>query len=643
MPLKVDFGNNIYVTPASFSRGYDAWTSAAAPFPVWDAIQDLARGALMAFPPDTCDHLAGYTARDDMHTLTDLGYRRSDEYSGSDDYWRYGSTLACLQNLVHGGHFLIENENQIYHASSVGHVVTGKSVPLYENVHTEEYQTLRYPHYSYFCPQWFRYDADLKSYSIRDVWDGTNYWTFPHSPFVLWDDKLFGIVQRGGTIEFHSLYYGNDFIGRCKNVQWNVSGNLLSVSYDSSYSAVGPVEVFGQHDDGCFIRWHTSWTISLNYNMFGLSKPSTGIVDFRPWALVTPHEVVTYEVTAVGMKDWTFINSGGLVSSKQVGSRLTTSNNLLFNFASFPLVSLDVERTTGRAFSIYAGPRRVIEDSFRNWCSANMSDIRPASALSTAAAMTDLESSANTDVLQTLVKITDLSSQLPELSKTVSDLRRLLRKDLSSIPEIISDVTQLRLQQGFQWRPELDLILKYLPQIPGIFSSLNQKHPYVYGRGRYDYQFLSSECPRDTKLTVRSKIVARSNLSSELASYLRLDALGILPTAPNLWDIMPFSFVVNWFTNMGQRIRTVGQLANLWFLDVVTLVHSYTLTSVLTDSEMDECNLSSLSGPNPCMRVYIREISRYIPLGSISRFDFERPTRAPDWSIVASLLWQWMR
>jgi len=646
MPFVTRFSNDCLFVPGAVLR----WTSVEPPYRSLyhlDGVLRLGRRPFLVFPPVRSSRAFGFHKSSDITIHRDLGYRRSDDYRGDSDWARYGSTLACLRALMSGGVFSNENENQIYHASTVGDVVVGRPTPAYHDGGDVVQMDAHARRVVYQTPGVLRYDPsrDTPYYCL-----GSGFSSSPDSKYLFFEGKLFGSYEKGGSFACMEEFYApttNRIV--VSDIDWSMGEDFVKLSYKVTWFILGDTWAYGCHITPGIIAWNVDFTISYVFSDAegSHSAPLTGYVDKACDSIATVHEIYHATVRERAMSDDDLWMAGDPNPGfYQVGVSFTydTTGPASFCVAATPWSSSDIESSTGRSYSGFAGPRRAIEDVFRDWINQNMSDIRPASALSTAAAMNDLESSANTDVLQTLVKIVDISSQVPNLVEGINILRRLKGHDFSCIPEILDFVSKLRLQQSFQWRPEFDLLLKYLPQIPGILSSLSVTKPTVIGRGKYEYRFLPTECPRDTKLVVRSKIVASSHLQRDLVSYLRLDALGITPSAANLWDLIPYSFVVNWFTNMGARMRVVGQLANLWLLDVVVLVHTFTLTSDLTDEEMNKCELAnSLPGLNPHLRVFVREVSAYIPLYSASRFDFERPTRAPDWSIVASLLWQWMR
>lgn len=99
-----------------------------------------------------------------------------------------------------------------------------------------------------------------------------------------------------------------------------------------------------------------------------------------------------------------------------------------------------------------------------------------------------------------------------------------------------------------------------------------------------------------------------------------LQALGLSLNLSNTWDTLPFSFVVDWFINLGDI------LARIDHSDVLSKVN---VKSVITSSKhiKNYYPLRTFGCLSPCRAVtYQRDISDTLPLGSIS-LSLKDPTR----------------
>lgn len=81
-------------------------------------------------------------------------------------------------------------------------------------------------------------------------------------------------------------------------------------------------------------------------------------------------------------------------------------------------------------------------------------------------------------------------------------------------------------------------------------------------------------------------------IDNEDCDFVRLiretESLGILPTLENLWDLVPFSFVVDWFTHLGDFLERVDSKARILRFNVryVTLSHKHTRTKIIYPSRV---------------------------------------------------------
>lgn len=112
----------------------------------------------------------------------------------------------------------------------------------------------------------------------------------------------------------------------------------------------------------------------------------------------------------------------------------------------------------------------------------------------------------------------------------------------------------------------------------------------------------------------RLKLAIR-NEDDALCSILNgLESVGILPTFNNVWDLLPYSFVVDWFVDIGDYLARVDTHLRLMRLSIsyVTMSHKKSATQVLGLGPLDDLvgDLSMVS--------YHRWVSDQCPLPSLS-------------------------
>jgi len=279
---------------------------------------------------------------------------------------------------------------------------------------------------------------------------------------------------------------------------------------------------------------------------------------------------------------------------------------------------------------------------FRIAVTGDWKNVTPAAIFSTADAVKDLERSLNVNILQNLQKLPDIASMMPAFKDAVKVLGKLAHRDLSlaTLREIADLISQTELQRSFQWRPSLDVLKEYLPQLWKTIQFLGQTSENSLGYGKFRFELPSGSFGRtESRLVVRTKLVVDTSHRGLLSSLLKYDALGTIPKASNLWDLIPFSFAVNWFTGIGTSIRRAEYMVALLTLPAY-YVHTYTITSPLTEEELHSYGFSSSTTSPAHLRLYYRDLSLYAPPVRDSRYGFGIPTQLPPLGTVASLLWQ---
>lgn len=304
---------------------------------------------------------------------------------------------------------------------------------------------------------------------------------------------------------------------------------------------------------------------------------------------------------------------------------------------SLPLADVDVDVT----HSYYRLSDRSSLNLFRDAVSNSMYDIVPSSTFSTVEAFKASEGYLGVNVLQNIAKIPSISSAIPKIREAVNILSSLVNRDLSlsTLREILDLATSTVLQANFQWRPYIELFTDYFPAMLSTLDSLGDISKNSVTRGSFRFKILSDLGRKEVALLTRTKIVMDVSPSGLMSAILGIDALGLLPKVSNLWDLIPFSFAANWFTGIGESIRRAEYLATIATIPAY-FVHSYSLSSPLTEDELEFLKASS-SGPLPAsLRIYHRDVSLYSPFVRNSRFGFGIPTSLPSVGTVGSLLYQ---
>lgn len=272
---------------------------------------------------------------------------------------------------------------------------------------------------------------------------------------------------------------------------------------------------------------------------------------------------------------------------------------------------------------------------------SNFGDIVGSSLFSSVDAFNSMEGYLGTNVLQNLAKLKDIASALPKIREAVDVLSRLTRRDLSisTFKEIMDLATSTHLQASFEWRPWLSILTDYLPRLSQTFETLGLRPQRLVGYGSFRAELHNALGRMDVSLLTRTKIVMSNGGNSWLTALTGLDALGILPKPSNLWDLLPFTFLVNWFTGVGAAMRR-GEASVILASLPAYYVHTYTLSSPLTGDELRLVKASSDPSRPASLRVYIRDVTTFTPSPRDSRFDFGIPHGVPFIGTLGSLAYQ---
>jgi hypothetical protein len=399
------------------------------------------------------------------------------------------------------------------------------------------------------------------------------------------------------------------------------SKDELSFRVESSCYFGGPY--WGSPEVTCTWKYKVKFDLSSIFSNYSIySNGSSG------WWVWPPRRHVVFTSYTVSLSTWnqTFPD---IPPEKQV-SYLCFRGPL----ADLPRYEEDVVIGDQKYWFSLRNFRRAIDSSW--------SHITPSALFSVVAAVQDVEHGTSTDVLQTVTKLPQYKSMIPQITEALRLLKAIAKRDvdLMTIKEIVDLASATILQSSFQWRPLLQLLTSELPKIVASLSALRSRGQLVVGRGRYDFDFAPNTFARsESHLTTRSKIVLDVSARALASSLLGFDAFGILPKPSNLWDLVPFSFVANWFTGIGPSIRRAEYSAFLATIPAY-YVHTYLITSPFTSEELDDWSIANDPLDPLSLKVFYRDVSSYTPLPQDSKFGFGIPTNLPPIGSVGALLWQ---
>lgn len=264
-------------------------------------------------------------------------------------------------------------------------------------------------------------------------------------------------------------------------------------------------------------------------------------------------------------------------------------------------------------------------DFHRSVIESLMSDVRPSSFLSSADALNKHLEALSTNHIQTLQKLGAIMDLLPELTKLPRILSRISNGDLSALKDLIDYITDAILRYKFSQAPAARAIEEIAgSDVQRYLESLARSTDYtIYGDFTYVFPDDVNPYGRGSLVLVtRSKIRISQDLSTMVGSLLMANSVGLLPTLSRIWEILPFSFVVDWFTRMNKRLKLVDTQLLYMAFRTHWCVHSYKFLYYPDISELLDYGLESAEDQPFHISAYVREKSVWMPRLRDSRLDF---------------------
>lgn len=275
-----------------------------------------------------------------------------------------------------------------------------------------------------------------------------------------------------------------------------------------------------------------------------------------------------------------------------------------------------------------------------------MSQIRPSHFLAASDALTKHIEVLKANNLENLAQLGQILEILPDLSKFSHLIAKAMKGDIGAIKELIDLIANEILKYKFSTKPTSGDASEILnTDVKKMLESITSvKRATLYGN--FSYVFTDEEnFMKDGRLTLttRSKVRTYFDMSTLMVAYLTANSVGLLPTLERAWALLPFSFVIDWFTNMSKRLHLVDNQLLYAAVRVPWALHSYKVTYYPSDNALAEFNLINVDPDEPFgLSAYNREFTRYTPKLGESKFDFLRPTRGPDPVTVGALVWQYL-
>lgn len=459
----------------------------------------------------------------------------------------------------------------------------------------------------------------------------------------VWLDTLFSVFAANYSGAGKTIYgSGNG---------WNWETKYSQFSTDYALFGVGPFSVDYQIDQKItrsggsndLVRQEASWLVHYDMESYwvdpgalvplvnGTNKPIKGYLALKG----SRADVRTSARQVTGGGQTTY--SGSRVNVDSTFCRPLSYGGADYGlYWSGPTVDGNASGVTAvQAFHLSKSPNRL--EDLENQVHSRLSDIVPSSFYAAADAVQNAGDSLGQNHLEALVELRQIAELLPDPKALLNLARSVRRRDVVSVVGNLGDLLSgLVLAGTFGWRPmlsDISIIREKGNRVSAALEELRGIRPLY---GRFNYTFPEGTFGRSAvTLTTKAKLNIRFSNAAALA-VIGARAYGLFPDLQSLWDLQPWSFAIDWFTNMGTRLGDIDNQALICALDFVSACYTYEVTA--TDSSSDLV-AGLVLDPSLRERVFVRHKSTRMPVLRESVFDFRAPQFRPNIGVIASLLW----
>jgi hypothetical protein len=179
-------------------------------------------------------------------------------------------------------------------------------------------------------------------------------------------------------------------------------------------------------------------------------------------------------------------------------------------------------------------------------------------------------------------------------------------------------------------------------RVQGVMSEIDLLHNERTYHGKFIYELPEGFYPHGTTvITYRSKVRASLDRNSYFTKLLPAHMLGLAPTLGRLWDLVPYSFAVDWLAQISKRLDLVDSGLATLGTTVGYCVHSMRVKHYLDGDYLDQFNIGFRDPADPPALVQYYRVTDNYPLSlSGSKYDFAASTNSPNPWTVGSFAWK---
>lgn len=266
-------------------------------------------------------------------------------------------------------------------------------------------------------------------------------------------------------------------------------------------------------------------------------------------------------------------------------------------------------------------------------------ELKKAAYVSVGDALSSYQNVIENNYFESLSDLRDVMSLVPDLGPVNRMLRAVgVGNIITGALSFVDVLTNAYLLYQFGLKPMADDLRSLAEGLDRIVYDLSHRSENVDLRGKFTFTAFPEDDPLSgCTLVVRSKVRLRIPKTSALAMILSFKNAGFDLSPSSGWDLIPFSFVIDWFAQIGDRMELGFNHLRFLSMELTSCVHSYTVYKDLVDTE----SIDFSDGAQ--IKHYFRDTSVYLPAPRNGRYDFLSGNSGPPVATAGSLLWTVLR
>lgn len=280
-------------------------------------------------------------------------------------------------------------------------------------------------------------------------------------------------------------------------------------------------------------------------------------------------------------------------------------------------------------------------ERFADWVARNHDSFRGTASLSANDALSSLSSDSN--FLESIPELPAVLGYLGNILEFARALNAATKGDPRAFVYLVDALASAWLAYNYGLRPNIqdEAEARRIAHgyANGLIGQFDGSFKNLYGKFTWPCNTAGLGMRGEVKLTTRTKMVIKNDASGLFAILLTLNQVGLLPTLARIWDLVPFSFVLDWFTGLGDRFEYIDNAVLRHGMNLSHYVHTFEYTFEANDGSHPYSQFANVEEPR--WIVYRRETSLFHPVISGGATDY---IRAPGLNknrllIAGALMW----